>query len=41
MMMAIINMAFEDIKNKKDAYQNKFEIIEYIKRTTREMTGLQ
>ena len=39
MMMAIINLAFEEIKNKKDSYQNKFEIIEYIKRTTREMTG--
>ena len=40
MMMAIINMAFEDIKNQSDAYQNKFEIMEYVKRSTRELTGV-
>ena len=41
MMMAIINMAFEEIKSEKNAYKNKFEIIEYIKRTTRELTGVK
>ena len=41
MMMAIINMAFEDIKSAKDAYKNKFEIIEYIKRTTKELSGIK
>ena len=41
MMMAIINMAFEEIKEQKDTYQNKFEIIEYIKRSVREMTGVR
>ena len=40
MMMAIINMAFEDIKSQAEAYQNKFEIIEYIKRSTKELTGV-
>ena len=40
MMMAIINMAFEDIKSQANAYQNKFEIIEYIKRSTKELTGV-
>merc|ERR1711915_1008263 len=39
MMMAIINMAFEDIKAEKSAYKSKFAIIDYIKRTTKEMTG--
>ena len=41
MMMAIINMAFEEIKNEKEGYQNKFEIITYIKRSVRELTGVQ
>ena len=41
MMMAIINMAFEDIKAEKSAYKSKFAIIDYIKRTTKEMTGIQ
>ena len=41
MMMAIINMAFEEIKEQKDTYQNKFEIIEYIKRSVREITGVR
>ena len=39
MMMAIINLAFEEIKSAKDAYQNKFEIMEYIKRSTKELVG--
>lgn len=41
MMMAIINMAFEEIKSQSEAYKNKFEIMEYIKRSTRELTGLK
>jgi len=41
MMMAIINMAFEEIKNEKEAFQNKFEIIEYIKRSIKELTGVR
>ena len=41
MMMAIINMAFEDIKSQSETYKNKFEIMEYIKRSTKELTGVQ
>ena len=41
MMMAIINMAFEDIKAQGDSFKNKFEIIEYIKRSTKELSGIQ
>ena len=41
MMMAIINMAFEDIKSQGDSFKNKFEIIEYIKRSSRELSGLK
>ena len=41
MMMAIINMAFEDIKSQSETYKNKFEIIQYIKRSIRELTGVQ
>ena len=41
MMMAIINMAFEDIKAQGDSFKNKFEIMEYIKRSTKEISGVQ
>ena len=41
MMMAIINMPFEDIKAQGDAYKNKFDIVSFIKRSMREMTGLE
>ncbi|XP_059084074.1 uncharacterized protein LOC131881274 [Tigriopus californicus] len=41
MMMAIINLSFEEIKENEDQYRNKFELIDYIKRTTREMIGVQ
>ena len=41
MMMAIINMAFEDIKSQTEQFKNKFEIMEYIKRSTKELTGLR
>ena len=40
MMMAIINLAFEEIKENKDQYKNKFELIEYIKRSVKEMIGI-
>lgn len=41
MMMAIINMAFEETKNAKEGFNNKFEIIDYIKRSVKELTGTQ
>ena len=41
MMMAIINLAYEEIKSNKAAYVNKFELLEYIKRTGNEMIGLK
>ena len=40
MMMAIINLAFEEIKENKDQYKNKFELLEYIKRSAKEMIGI-
>ena len=40
MMMAIINLAFEEIKENADQYKNKFELLEYIKRSAKEMTGI-
>ncbi len=40
MMMAIINLAFEEIKSNKSDFQNKFELVDYVKRSTREMIGL-
>ena len=39
MMMAIINLAFEEIKSNTSDYQNKFEFVDYVKRTTKEMVG--
>ena len=41
MMMAIINLAFEEIKSNAADYQNKFELMDYVKRTTKEMVGTQ
>lgn len=41
MMMAIINLSFEEIKENKDRYKNKFELLDYMKRTCREMIGVQ
>ena len=38
-MMAIINLAFEEIKSNTSDYQNKFELVDYVKRTTKEMVG--
>ena len=40
MMMAIINLAFEEIKANKSDFQSKFALVDYVKRTTREMIGL-
>lgn len=40
MMMAIINLAFEDIKNNENAFQNRFELLDYVKRTAKEMIGI-
>ena len=40
MMMAIINLSFEEIKNNNEQYKNKFELIEYVKRTAKEMAGV-
>ena len=40
MMMAIINLAFEEIKANKSDFQSKFDLLNYVKRTTREMVGL-
>merc|ERR1719219_1145957 len=41
MMMAIINLAFEEIKSNKSDFQNKFELVDYVKRTTKEMIGFR
>ena len=40
MMMAIINMAFEDIKSQTEQFKNKFEIMEYIRRSVKELSGI-
>ena len=39
MMMAIINLSFEEIKAHKDKYQSKFQLLEFIKRTAKELAG--
>ena len=39
MMMAIINLAFEEIKANAADYQSKFALVDYVKRTTKEMIG--
>ena len=41
MMMAIINLAFEEIKQNSHEYTSKFELTDYVVRTTKEMIGLQ
>ena len=40
MMMAIINLSFEEIKSNKEQYKNKFELMEYVKRSAKEMIGM-
>ena len=37
--MAIINLAFEEIKANAADYQSKFALVDYVKRTTKEMIG--
>ena len=39
--MAIINLAFEEIKQNSHKYTSKFELTDYVVRTTKEMIGLQ
>ena len=39
MMMAIINLAFEEVKSR--SYSNKFELMDYVVRTTKEMIGIK
>jgi hypothetical protein len=39
MMMAIINLAFEEVKTK--SYANKFELMNYVTRTAKEMIGIR
>jgi len=41
MMMAIINLAFEEINAQGANYQNKFDITGYVKRSVKELTGIQ
>ncbi len=40
MMIAIINMAFEEIKLNESKYKSRFALTAYIKRFTREIVGL-
>ena len=37
MMMAIINLAFEEVKRR--SYENRFELMDYVTRTGKEMIG--
>ena len=39
MMMAIINLAFEEVKSR--SYSNKFELMDYVVRTAKEMIGIR
>lgn len=41
MMMAIINLSFEEINSNGEQYKNKFELMEYVSRTAKEMIGAQ
>jgi len=40
MMIAIITMAFEEIKENEEKFQSKFQFVSYVKRRTREIVGL-
>ena len=40
MIMAIINFALEEIKENEEDFQNKFELLDYLKRISSEMIGL-
>jgi hypothetical protein len=39
MMIAIITMAFEEIKENEEAFQSKFQFVSYLRRRTREVVG--
>ena len=39
MMMAIINMSFEEVKVDKHKFKSKFQLFDYIKRSARELYG--
>ena len=41
MMIAIINMAFEEIKERGEQFKNKFELMDYITTSAKEMTGIE
>jgi hypothetical protein len=41
MMMAIINLSFEEIKANASQYVSKFALVDYAKRSGREMIGLE
>ena len=41
MMIAIINIAFDDIKSKKGQYDSKFALVSYIKRAVRHKLGTE
>ena len=39
MMMAIINQSFERIKENSSRFKNKFELLDYMRRSIREVVG--
>ena len=41
MMIAIINIAFDDIKTRKGQYESKFALVSYIKRAMRHKLGTE
>ena len=41
MMMAIINLSFEEIKRKANQYKSKFELTDYVIRSGKEMIGIK
>ncbi len=40
MMMAIINLAFEETRSNAESFQNRFELLDYIKRSCKEVIGV-
>jgi hypothetical protein len=41
MMMAIINIAFEEIKAMEAQFESKFEIVDYMKRRMKHLVGTE
>lgn len=41
MMIAIINMAFEEIKENEQKFQSRFQLTAYVKKFCREVVGLE